>query len=412
MYSGARLATISSEAIRSAAIQHFGFNPRDEQEKVIQAVCNGQDAVVLWATGQGKSLCYQLPALIQSKTVFVVSPLISLMSDQVNNINNKVAINKGPACFLGSAQTDYTVEQDALNGHYLIVYLTPEKLCSEGFLNRLTPLVTANRLALLAIDEAHCTSEWGNDFRPEYSRLHTFREHFPHIPLVALTATAVDRVVTDIASSLTLRSPLISRTSLDRTNLKLSVAMKRGFEADMKRVVECLDGAVDASGRIGACIIYVASRNDAEKVASSLAYKYQGILNVSFYHGSMSTPDREAVHRGFLVGSIRIVVATIAFGMGIDKPDIRTIIHFGAPSTMEAYVQHIGRAGRDGLPSHCLALYSDTDFADYQSDFYTKNKPPAVLEASHKSMGFLQVHLMSPTPDPRLPYNPPIELLC
>lgn len=384
--------TFTPQQIEASLLRNFGFNEsRSGQIEVIQAVCSGRDSLVLWATGQGKSLCYQLPALLQRKTVLVVSPLISLMNDQVTQINHKIKSHTSfpVACFLGSAQKDAFVERDVLAGHYLLVYLTPEKLCSSGFLDALIPLFNAGKICLFAIDEAHCTSEWGNDFRPEYSKLGVFRQQFPSIPTIALTATAVDKVTSDITLSLDMRNPLISVSNLDRTNLQLKVIKKQSFDKDMRQIYTHIQSTMNSSGKIGSCIIYVPTRELAESIKHTLENMLDNV-DVGFYHGSLDMNIRDATHKDFLVGTLPIVVATIAFGMGIDKPDIRSIVHYGAPSTMESYIQHIGRAGRDGYPSTCLAIVSDVDFSNYNSEFYTKNKSPIALAARNASMAFLQ----------------------
>lgn len=251
-------------------------------------------SAVLWATGKGKSLCYQLPPLMQSKTAIVVSPLLSLMADQVTSINGKFSANKQmnelpPACFLGSSQTDHRVEADAVAGRYRLVYLTPEKLASSGFLARLAPLIAKNSVSLLAVDEAHCTSEWGHDFRPEFMKIGMFRTMYPSVPIIALTATAVDRVRHDIVNSLQLHEPVVSISSLDRTNLGISVMRKSTFEKDVKQIIDFMKQSKDSNNRIGSTIIYVASKNEAERLCKSVseALLASSPTVVGFYHGGL-----------------------------------------------------------------------------------------------------------------------------
>ena len=409
---------MSSTAI--AAKRYFGFSElRKGQEDVISAILSNQDVLVLWATGQGKSLCYQLPALMTGKISLVISPLISLMTDQVSQLNNKIGQmpsligdNKRyfPACFLGSGQLDSNIERDAIEkGVYRVIFMTPEKLMSSGFIEKLKRL--HNQIGLLAVDESHCCSEWGHDFRPSYLKIGSFRESFPNIPIIALTATAVDRVQQDIIGSLYLRSPFISISSLDRTNLIISVFRKNGIDKDVLSMVDIIKGVSHNTSSsssiptstsqplgnittIDSTIVYVSTRNDAESLSLSLRHALQQPNKENFevrcYHGSLDQSTRDEVHNLFLIGKVKVIVATIAFGMGIDKPDIRTILHYGAPQTMEAYLQQIGRAGRDGLSSRCVMFYSDNDFVNYKSDFYTKDKPAHMLQAIQGSTAYLQ----------------------
>jgi ATP-dependent DNA helicase RecQ len=372
---------------------------RPGQKDVILSTLQGRDTLVLWATGQGKSLCYQLPALLTQKTVLVVSPLISLMTDQVVQINNKIGFDETgrlPACVLGSSQTDPMVERDALNGDYRLVYVTPEKLAA-GFAHALKPLYNRGGLVLCAVDEAHCCSEWGHDFRPTFRHIGPLlREAMPALPICALTATAVPRVKEDISSSLLLRDPSVHMSSLDRTNLRVSVMRKKSFDADMRNICSVILRSGNTHGSVvrKSAIVYVISKNDADRLAETLLRMLppdpSGGTVVRSYHGDMSAPARDLAHRAFLTGATKVVVATIAFGMGIDKPDISTIIHYGPPQTMEGYVQHIGRAGRDGMEAQCVMLFSDDDFVKYESDFYQRDKPEEARRAVNASAAALK----------------------
>lgn len=358
---------MEAAALDATLKEHFGYDSfRPGQREVALAALEHRDVAVFWTTGAGKSLCYQLPAVQSGKTVLVVSPLISLMQDQVHRFNATVgAQGRFQACFLGSAQTDPSIEAKALAGHFCLIYLTPEKLTGTGgdFLRKL-PLQS---LLLVAIDEAHCISEWGHDFRPSYRNLHAIRETLPTIPLMTLTATASTRVQRDILQQLQLRDPLASHSSSYRPNLHLRCTRKTSKAADLLRI------ANDIEAHRGSTIVYAMTQSDAESVAGFLGEKLAPSLKVACYHGGLSMAAREDAHVAFLNGQVQVVVATVAFGMGIDKPDVRRIIHYGPPKTVEEYFQQIGRAGRDGLDSVCELITSDGDFRQYSSDFYTKS---------------------------------------
>jgi ATP-dependent DNA helicase RecQ/Werner syndrome ATP-dependent helicase len=369
---------------------HSDFKPG--QREVIEAALAGRDTVVFWATGSGKSICYQMTALYSGKTVVVVSPLISLMTDQVHKFNATAGAAKGGprAVFLGSAQADRNVETEAMRGCYQLVYVTPEKLCG-GLLDRLKVLRSEGKLALIAVDEAHCISEWGHDFRPAYRTIKQVREVIPDVPLMALTATAVPRVQTDIVQQLSLASPTISRSSFDRPNLVLTCTRKTNKHADLTRIEKLI-----AEG--GATIVYVPTQAETESVAGFLRDRLGSKdIRVDCYHGGRYMLDREKAHTDFLSGRIQVIVATVAFGMGIDKPDIRRIVHYGPPKTVEEYYQQVGRAGRDGLTAHCELISSDSDFQNYASEFYLGGLTPEAKEQQLKSTAALRSFAASTT---------------
>jgi ATP-dependent DNA helicase RecQ/Werner syndrome ATP-dependent helicase len=356
-----------TKALTQTLQKYFGYsNFRSGQLEVIQASLEQRDVGVFWATGSGKSLCYQIPALHTGHIAVVVSPLISLMEDQVHKLNG---LSEQPlATFLGSGQVDVSMEDRALDGQFPLVYVTPEKLLSINFLDRLAHLhKNKNRLSVIAIDESHCVSEWGHDFRPEYRKLHLIRSHggLDDVPIMALTATAIPRVQQDIVTNLALREPHIDRQSFDRDNLQITVQRKKtgGIPANMRPLLSKLADRAST-------IIYVPTRDQVEEVCSYLQRNLEGV-QVEAYHAGMPQDQRILAHTNFLVGKTSIICATVAFGMGIDKPDTRRVLHYGSPKTMEEYYQQIGRAGRDGLPAECLLIVSDVDFDRYRSDFYT-----------------------------------------
>ena len=373
---GAGLGGGAGDGALVATLQEFfGYSKfRHEQRDVCEAVLSGRDVCVFWATGSGKSLCYQIPAFHLEKTVLVVSPLISLMNDQVTTINNKVDLGDRaskwqgrplpPATFLGTAG-NAGHEEPALQGLFRLVYVTPEKVASGDFLKRLGALARQGKVALIAIDEAHCVSQWGPDFRPSFFDLKQIRDELPTVPLMALTATAVPRVKQDIQSILQFQDPFVSIGSFDRPNLKISVHRKISMSTDLMKLVDTLLG--DPSG---STLVYVPTIKETEQVARFLSDKLPTV-SVRFYHGSLALDERDNTHTQFLSGEARIVVATQAFGMGIDKPDIRRVVHYGAPKTFEEYYQQIGRAGRDGGPAVCDMYCADNDFSKYDQEFYT-----------------------------------------
>ena len=317
------------------------------QEEIVAHVLSGQDCLVLMPTGGGKSLCYQLPAICRPGIALVVSPLIALMKDQVDALN----ANGIPARYINSSLTSVEIEsvQDQVNrGEVKILYVAPERLALTGFRRFLQGV----NLSLIAVDEAHCISEWGHEFRPDYRNLRQLRRDFPGTPVIALTATATARVREDILEQLDLTRGRVFLSSFNRANLSYSVQSKEGFWSKLVNLL--------SSHRGEATIIYCFSRRETEELAEDLNDRG---FEARPYHGGMDAELRRRNQEDFIRDRFPIIVATIAFGMGIDKPDVRLVVHHSLPKSLEGYYQETGRAGRDGLPSECVLFYSYADKA-------------------------------------------------
>ena len=338
-----------STVVRSPAAilkQVFGYSEfRDGQETVINAALNGQDSLVLLPTGGGKSVCYQVPALAFSGLTVVISPLISLMQDQVSQLQ---ALGVKAAYINNSLNRDeqQQIYQQLHSGLIKLLYVAPEKVLQHEFKERLSHL----NISLFAIDEAHCVSHWGHDFRPHYCRLSELKQHFPHVPMMALTATADKATRFDIVQQLGLTAPYIHTGSFDRPNIRYTI------EEKFKPLAQLLRYLKEQQNQSG--IIYCTSRKRVDEIAEKIA---DAGLNAAAYHAGMSNEQRQFVQTGFARDDIQIVVATVAFGMGINKPNVRFVLHYDIPKSIESYYQETGRAGRDGLAAEAIMYFDPAD---------------------------------------------------
>ena len=347
---------------KQALQKYFGYSDfRLRQEEIIGHTLNGKDVLVLMPTGGGKSLCYQLPAVLLDGLTIVISPLIALMKDQVDSLN----INGIPAAFLNSSQTP--AEQQQLfeklkNNQIKLLYLAPERLFGAD--NKLVEFLQSLSVVQIAIDEAHCISQWGHDFRPEYLMLAALKQYFPAVPVIALTATADKLTQKDILEKLDLKDPAVFISSFNRENIKYTVAPKRN---SFNQLLAFLDKRKDQSG-----IIYCLSRKSTESLAANL--KDEG-FSAEAYHAGLDNAIKAQNQEAFLRDEVKIMVATIAFGMGINKSNVRYVVHIDLPKNIEGYYQETGRAGRDGLASEAMLYYSPGDAQKLKEFARVENNP-------------------------------------
>ena len=356
--------------LKSALNKFFGFNSfKGEQEAVIQNLLAKNNTFVIMPTGGGKSLCYQLPALISEGTAIVVSPLIALMKNQVDAIR-QVSDVDGVAHFLNSSLNKgevNKVKSDVTNGITKLLYVAPESLTKKENIDFLTNIT----ISFFAIDEAHCISEWGHDFRPEYRRLKPMIKAIDDVPIIALTATATPKVQSDIQKNLGMTDAIVFKASFNRTNLFYEVRPKKNVQ---KEIIRFIKNRIGKSG-----IIYCLSRKKVEEIAQLL--QVNGISSLP-YHAGLDANTRAKHQDMFLMEEADVIVATIAFGMGIDKPDVRFVIHHDIPKSLESYYQETGRAGRDGGEGHCLAFYSYKDIEKLEN--FLHGKPIAEQEVGQQ----------------------------
>lgn len=361
--------TIEKPTALSVLKSVFGYQSfRKGQEEVINAALNGQDALVVMATGNGKSLCYQIPALCFKGLTLVISPLISLMKDQVDQLQ----ANGIEADFLNSSQTleqQQQVQNKLISGQLKLLYVSPEKVMTNSFFQ----LISYSQVSFIAIDEAHCISQWGHDFRPEYIQLGGLKASFPDAPIMALTATADYATRQDILTHLNLKNPHKYIGSFDRPNIRYTLEEKYKPMEQLTRFV------LAQKGKSG--IIYCNSRNKVERIAESLRNKG---VSAAAYHAGMETARRDRVQQDFQRDNVQVVVATIAFGMGINKSNVRFVAHFDLPRSIESYYQETGRAGRDDLPAEAVLFYEPADYAWLQKILLEKPETPQRQIEQHK----------------------------
>ena len=358
---------IDSKMLHSKLKEFFGFDSfKGDQEKIISHLVAGNDAFVLMPTGGGKSLCYQLPALVMEGTAIVISPLIALMKNQVDAIRGFVAGNDGIAHFLNSSLSKAQINEvrdDLLSGVTKLLYVAPESLSKQENIDILKEI----RISFYAVDEAHCISEWGHDFRPEYRRIREIIEGIGIAPVIALTATATPKVQSDILKNLGIQDARVFKSSFNRPNLYYEVRDKSDPKKEIIRFIK------QNPGKSG--IIYCLSRKKVEELAELL--NINGIKALP-YHAGLDARTRAENQDKFLMEEIDVIVATIAFGMGIDKPDVRFVIHYDIPKSLEGYYQETGRAGRDGGEGKCIVFYSYKDIQKLEK--FMQGKPVAEQE--------------------------------
>ncbi|MEH1828369.1 MAG: DNA helicase RecQ [Nostoc sp.] len=359
--------------LEQALKYHFGYDRfRPGQRQIIEDALQNRDLLIVMPTGGGKSLCFQLPALIKKGLTVVVSPLIALMQDQVEGLRN----NNIAATFLNSSLNPYKVrsrEEAILSGKVRLLYVAPERLLSERFLPFLDLVKEKIGIAAFAIDEAHCVSEWGHDFRPEYRQMKSLRKRYPDVPTLALTATATDRVRADIIQQLGLKQPSIHIASFNRQNLYYEVRSKsKSAYAELLELVRETDGSA---------IIYCLTRKKVDELTFKLQNDKIAALS---YHAGLTDEERSSNQTRFIRDDVRVMVATIAFGMGINKPDVRLVIHFDLPRNLESYYQESGRAGRDSEPSRCTLFFSFSDIKTIEWSIDQKTDPQEQLIAKQQ----------------------------
>ena len=335
----------------------FGYKSfRNQQKDIIESVIGGRDVLTVIPTGGGKSLCYQIPAVVLSGTALVISPLISLMKDQVDQL----LVNGIPAAFLNATQSgteqQYIIQQ-YLNHSIKLLYISPERLAVSSFMS----MIEQHPPSLIAIDEAHCISQWGHDFRPEYRQLNHLSMRFPKVPIIALTATADKMTQQDILHQLNLVDPLVVVRSFDRPNIRYTVVEKFNLTEQVVSFIETQKGN---SG-----IVYCSSRSKVEDMTTRLVARG---FSAMAYHAGLSPNERQMAQESFLKDNTQIIVATVAFGMGINKPNVRFVVHADCPRSIEAYYQETGRAGRDGVPAEAILLFNNKDLNWYQQQIAEK----------------------------------------
>ncbi len=362
--------------------EHWGYDRfRSLQEDIIKSVIAGNDTLALLPTGGGKSLCFQVPGIFLSGTTLVVSPLIALMKDQVKNLKDKGIKAEAIYSGLNYFQVNEIIDT-CIHGDIKFLYVSPERLANEEFRERLKKI----KLNLLAIDEAHCISQWGYDFRPPYLKIAEVRNDFPEIPVVALTATATTKVVEDIQQKLKFKQKNAYRKSFKRDNLVYAVLEDETKNEKLLRFLNSVPGSA---------VVYVRNRAKAQMISELLEENH---ISSSFYHAGLQNKIRDERQEEWIKDKIRVIVATNAFGMGIDKPDVRLVVHMDLPDSLEAYFQEAGRGGRDEKSAYAIALWNKSDLIDLEKYFQDAFPPPEAIKRLYEAIcNHLQVAELSGT---------------
>lgn len=354
-------------------IQYWGYdNFRPFQTEIIKSVLGGRDTLALMPTGGGKSICFQVPAMMSEGVCIVVSPLIALMQDQVQHLKNRNI--KAVGIFSGMHKNQIDVALDnCIYGDTKFLYVSPERLQTKLFIERVKQM----KVNLLAIDEAHCISQWGYDFRPQYSKISEFRKLVPGVPLIALTATATQEVKIDILEQLEMVNPQLFQQSFARANLSYSAFKEDDKERRLMKILQNVQGSA---------VVYVRNRRRTQEV-SDMLNKYN--IPSTFYHAGLNPTERTKRQENWIKSHVRAIVATNAFGMGIDKPDVRTVIHLDLPETLEAYYQEAGRAGRDGEKAYAVVLYNQPDVDGLEKNVLQSYPPIELIRRVYQCLGNL-----------------------
>ena len=363
----------TTQQLLEILIQYWGYdNFRPLQTEIIQSVLDGRDTLALMPTGGGKSICFQVPAMMSEGICIVISPLIALMQDQVQHLKNRNIKAVGIFSGMHKNQIDITLD-NCIYGDIKFLYVSPERLQTKLFIERVKQM----KVNLLVIDEAHCISQWGYDFRPQYSKIAEFRKLIPNVPLIALTATATQEVKTDILKQLEMVNPQLFQQSFARANLSYSAFKEDDKERRLMKILQNVKGSA---------VVYVRNRRRTQEV-SDMLNKYN--IPSTSYHAGLNPTERTKRQENWIKSRIRAIVATNAFGMGIDKPDVRTVIHLDLPDTLEAYYQEAGRAGRDGEKAYAVVLYNQPDVESLEKNVLQSYPPIELMRRVYQCLGNL-----------------------
>jgi ATP-dependent DNA helicase RecQ len=360
--------------------KHWGYDSfRPLQEDIIQSILSKKDTLALLPTGGGKSICFQIPGLVIGGTCLVVSPLIALMNDQVQNLKNKGISAVAITSSMNAKEIDIALN-NAAYGHVQFLYVSPERIENETFRQRLSYLP----IGLIAIDEAHCISQWGYDFRPSYLKIAELREYFPSVNIIAVTASATKEVVEDIQLKLEFKNPNVFRQSFERKNIRYVVQLEENKYERLLKVIHNIGG----SG-----IVYVRNRKKTEEISKWLL---QNKISSSFYHAGINANDRASIQQNWIENKSQVIVATNAFGMGIDKPDVRFVVHLDLPESLEAYFQEAGRAGRDEKSAYAILLCNNYDVTSLKEQYEQKTPSIEEIKQSYQAIyNFYQIPVES-----------------